>query len=131
MSGLFKYQDKNRLIRIYRQRPIRWKNEYGQGQYLNKHYIHPKDKFVHACVQQIRASVYDDKTANIPADRFQFVIGYRKLDEGQYYIEFNNETYKVIEIDQYDMRKTEIKIVCQKISVDDTIYKKVSYERWD
>ena len=123
MSGLFKYEKKNRLVKIYRQRPIRWKNEYGQGQYLDKHYIHPKDKFIHACVQQIRANLYDD--------RFQFVIGYRKLDEGQYYIEFDGETYKVIDIDQYDMRKTEMKIVCQKISVDDTIYKKVSYERWD
>lgn len=135
MNPTYKYPHKDRPVKIYRQKSVKWRNEHGNGTFFEKHYIHDRKKFVFAYIQQIVAKVDQTQDADLIADRYMIVINGRKgiVPLGQYYVEYRDKfgcrhTYKVLLKDWFDMRGLEVKLTCQEVAVDETVYSRVSGE---
>lgn len=126
-----KYPQKTRLVRIYRQKTVNWRNESSKGQYLEKHYIHPIKDALRAYVRQIVANNQDNQDAIIPSDRYLVVINWRDLPDGRYFVEWGDKTLKVLTVDGYEWNRGEIKLTCQLTTdTDSSLYKKISGEEW-
>lgn len=126
----YAYPQKDRLVKIYFQKPVKWVNKYGSGTFYEKRYVHPKDEHLRAYVRQIVAENKISDEATYPADRFLVVINWRDLPKGQYYIEWGNKTLKVLNKDEYEGRREEIKFETQEVDADVTIYKRTTGEKW-
>lgn len=124
------YPQKDRMVKVYFQKPVNWRNEHARGTFLEKHYIHPKGAYLRAHIRQIVAENKTTEAGVTPADRFLIVINWRELKKGQYYIEWGKRTFKVLNIDGYEWRGLELKFETQEIDSDATIYKRVSEEKW-
>lgn len=131
MASDYLYPKKDRMVRIYRSKQVRWRNESAQGQYMEKHYLHPRDEYVRAYVRQIAESNGTDQSFSMPSDRFLVAIGYRSLGEGPHYVEWQGKTLKVLSSDAYEHRGKEIKLTCQLIPKDESIYESVTDEPWE
>ena len=124
--NLYQYPIKERQVRIYRQKRMRWRNEHSDGVYFVKEYLHLKKHPLHAYVRQIKADQKETYDADYPDNRYLVVINYREMPRDEYFIEWDNKTLKVLDIDGYECRKTELKLTCVEIDVDTTVYKRVS-----
>ena len=123
------YPQKDREVKLYRQKSINWKNEKAKGVYFAKHYMHKASKFIHAYIRQDIAHQEDRAEGVFLDDRYLVVINYRKLPRAEYFIEWKGQTLKVLAIDGFEHKGTELKLTCQMIQADTTIYKKVEEEK--
>lgn len=127
-----KYLPKDRLVKIFKSKSVSWKKEGQKGQYLEKRYIHPKGTYIRAYVRQEAGGTDSAGSEVMPTDRFLIVIGYRRLErDAEYYVEWSGRLLKVLAPDGYEHRRDgELKLSCQEIPSDGSLYRKTSYEEW-
>ena len=135
MMTTHKYPHKDRQVKIYRSKTVKWRNEFDEGTYQEKHYIHDRKKFLNAYIQQVTSNITQTPDVDLITDRFLVVVNGRKslMPIGQYYVEWKDSygyrhVFKVLTKDLLDMRGFEIKLTCQEISADTSVYKRVSDE---
>lgn len=128
------YPVKDRMIKVFRLKSIRWANERKSGQFMEKHYLHPRKAYLRAYVRQETANYNADNQMVLPTDRYLFVIGYRKLgkDYANLYIEWRGNVYKLTSPpDEFEGRANgELKLHAQLVPDDGLIYKRISDEEW-
>lgn len=126
--NIYKYPLKNRQVKIYRKKRLNWKNETAQGEYCVKHYIHSLKHPINAYIRQVKADVKETENGDYPDNNYLIAINFREMPRGEYFVEWQGKTFKVLNIDGYEWHKAELVLTCVEIDVDTTIYKRVEEE---
>ena len=117
----YKYPNKDKHIFVYRL--IRTEAE--DGTILSeKHYIHPKGKFLKAYMIGVVAQSQNSPT-KIPVNQSSFVVNWKDTIDTECLIEYCGTTYQITGIDPLDYRKTEMRIVGQSTAAPS--YDSVTY----
>ena len=92
-----------------------------------KHYLHPKNEYLYAAVRQLSFYERSSQNALLDGADVEFIINRRKVKPDMY-IEFNDDTYKISAIDNYDFQSDEMRLLAQEV---ETIkFDKVIGDEW-
>ena len=92
-----------------------------------KHYIHPIDEYLYASVRQLSFYERNNQNALLDGADMEFIINRRKVKPDMY-IEFNEDTYKISAIDNYDFNSDEVRLLAKE--VESINFDKVIGDAW-
>lgn len=120
----YKQKNKDTLIRIY----LKDERQLDDGSIMNyKVYLSPQNYFLKAYVRNVQVGEDVSDNSERQLDTIECVINYRPnlSDDIDKYIEFRNQSYKIISIDNLDFKNTELKIKARRC--DEMDYDGVEY----
>lgn len=79
-----------------------------------KHYIHPINESLYASVRQLSFYERNNQNALLDGADMEFIINRRKVKPDMY-IEFNEDTYKISAIDNYDFNSEEVRLLAKEV----------------
>ena len=114
MSDRIKYK-KNSFIKIFRIIEKRYANN-PKKPVVVKQYIHPQNEFLKAYIRQLTATeVYNALHKETSA--YLVVINYHPEVDTECYVEYGDMIMKVVTPpDDYELRRIETKLTCQRVS---------------
>jgi hypothetical protein len=129
----YAYPNKTRLVSIYRSRTVTVRGESRKGTFLQRNYLNPKDQFIHAYIREDIPQTNEQANASFKGNRWTVVINWRKGVAPDDFIEFPDEgetrTMRILAIDEFEGKHTELKLTCEEIPDPPECGKRI-YARW-
>jgi head-tail adaptor len=114
----YAFPRKDHKIQIYSEKKILWRNESKKGTYLKRVYLNQKDMPFWAYIRQNVAQTNDQSDATFPGNRYLIVINYRDGVKADDFVKWGDKVLKILSTDEFEGKKTELKLSCQEIDVE-------------
>jgi len=126
----YAYPNKTRRVAIYHKKQVKWRNESKTGFFERRDYLNPRDQLIRAYVRESLPQSNDQPSASFANNQWVVVINYRPGINPDDVVEFEGKTLRVKYVDEFEAKKTELKLVCEEISGADEGGPR-HYARWD
>jgi len=126
----YAFPNKTRRVAIYHKKQVKWRNEAKSGVYERRDYLNPKNQLIRAYVRESLPQSNEQSNASFAGNQWVVVVNYRPGIKPDDVVEFEGKALRVKYVDEFESKKTELKLICEEISEPDCGGPR-HYARWD